>query len=96
MDEGRSASQKPEPSKTGRSLKEQEPSLFLLLSRQRVLRPEFPDQNQDRPPEDRPSAPVGKGAPWVPKAQAEKVGNDFFGGDCEPGWQRAHARSKAA
>ena len=49
VDEGRSASQKPEPSKSQAEPQEQEPSLFLLLSSQRVLRPKFQNRTQIAP-----------------------------------------------
>lgn len=58
MDEGRSASQKPEPSENQAEPQEQEPSLFLLLSSQRVLRPEFQNRTKIVPLK---IAPLGAG-----------------------------------
>lgn len=58
MDEGRSASQKPKPNKSQAGRQEQEPSLFLLLSSQRVLRPEFQNRTKIVPLK---TAPLGAG-----------------------------------
>lgn len=71
VDEGRSASQKPKPNKARRSPENKSPACSYY-SVSDSCAPKFQNRTKIVPLKVAPSAPVGKGAPWVPKETGRK------------------------